>query len=490
MTDGTKLGWTIGRQLIAGYTAVLAVLVVLLVTALVALGNLEEAKNRVINRDIALVVDAHDLQGAAAEKAVDNRTFLITGDQRYRGRIADDQRRIEELLGELDANAVTDTGRRHLAGIRTLDEAWDEEAAEILDAAASSTPEQLLVATEERLIPAYEAVDAATEELIDFQNQRIADSTASADDAAGEAAAIVLGLGVISLALAVVLGTVLVRRTNRRLTGLALAIDSATAQIVASTTQQVAGAAEQATAVQETVITVEELAQTTGQSAERARSVADSAQRSADIAAAGTDAVAASAEGLATIRDQVDSIARTVLALAERSQAIGQIVAAVDDIAGQTHLLALNASIEAARAGEHGRGFGVVAAEVRTLADQARRATAQVADILGEIRRDTSTAVLATEEGTKSVTTGSQRIEETGTTIRELASVVSSAALAAEQISASSTQQAVATTQISEAMRNIDEVMELNVSSSRQMEQAALDLSRVASELKALVGAE
>ena len=67
----------------------------------------------------------------------------------------------------------------------------------------------------------------------------------------------------------------------------------------------------------------------------------------------------------------------------------------IRDIAEQTNLLALNATIEAARAGEAGKGFSVVASEVKELAHQTARATAQISDQIGGIQSATSTSVEA-----------------------------------------------------------------------------------------------
>jgi methyl-accepting chemotaxis protein len=264
----------------------------------------------------------------------------------------------------------------------------------------------------------------------------------------------------------------------------AASLVSATSEILAGTTQQAAGAQEQAAAVAQTVTTVDEVVQTSEQSAQRARAVAEVSQKSVDLSRTGRKVVDETVQVMGTVKEQVDSSAESILALAEQAQAIGEIIATVNEIAEQTNLLALNAAIEASRAGEHGKGFGVVATEVKALADQSKKATGQVRQILGEIQKATNGAVMVAEECNKSVNAAMKVIAQAGDTIRSLAEIISDASQAAAQISASASQQASGTAQIHLAMKNINTVTNQNLSSTRQMEQAAKDLNALGGRLR------
>ncbi len=259
-----------------------------------------------------------------------------------------------------------------------------------------------------------------------------------------------------------------------------------TRDILATTTQQATGAQQQAAAVSQTVATVDEVSQTADQAVHRAGIVAEAAKQADTVGKAGRKAVEESVASMNTVREQVQSIAQNILSLAERAQAIGEIIATVSDIAEQTNVLALNAAVEASRAGEHGKGFAVVASEVKALAEQSKKATTQVRQILGEIQHAMNTAVLSIEKGTDSVNQAGDVVTQTGDTIRTLEEMLSQSARTATQISASSGQQATGVIQLNEAIKNIDRVTQQNVEAIRQIEASAHSLNALSDELAAL----
>jgi len=278
------------------------------------------------------------------------------------------------------------------------------------------------------------------------------------------------------------------RSMNRELQEGINVLASATSEILSSTTQVASGMSETAASVTETTATVEEVKQTTLLASEKSKAVSENAQKAAQVAQQGTAAVSANIEGINHIRGLMETVAEGLVKLSEQTQSIGEIIAAVNDLAQQSNLLSVNAAIEAAKAGEQGKGFTVVAQEIKSLADQSKQSTEQVRAILTEIQKATSAAVMSAEQVSKAVETGVKQAEESGASITNLAESVTKAAQASTQIAASSQQQLVGMEQVAQAMENIKQATQQNVAGMKQAEQAAHNLNELGQKLKELVG--
>ena len=262
---------------------------------------------------------------------------------------------------------------------------------------------------------------------------------------------------------------------------------SSGSEIMASVSQLTSGAAETSTAVSETTTTVEEVKQTALVSTQKAKHVSELGRKTVEISQTGLKAIDDTIQGMNHIKEQVESIADMVVRLSEQSQAIGEIIATVNDLAEQSNLLAVNASIEAAKAGEQGKGFAVVAQEIRSLAAQSKQATTPVRNILFDVQKAISSAVMATELGGKAVEAGVSLSRQAGEAIDFLAESVTEASDASIQIAASSQQQLIGMDQVVSAMENIREAALQTSASTKQTEQSAHDLNNLGLRLQDIV---
>jgi methyl-accepting chemotaxis protein len=162
-------------------------------------------------------------------------------------------------------------------------------------------------------------------------------------------------------------------------------------------------------------------------------------------------------------------VAKTVDAMMridESSRKIADIIGIIDEIARQTNLLALNAAVEAARAGDAGRGFGVVASEVRNLAQRSSQAAKDIKNLITTSNDQVKMGVELTNRAGASL----QEIVES---IRKVADVVSDIANASAEQAIGIEQVNRALTQMDEATQQNSALVEQNAATAKTLEHQA-----------------
>ena len=199
---------------------------------------------------------------------------------------------------------------------------------------------------------------------------------------------------------------------------------------------------------------------------------------------AGDVAMNRTVEGFMNIRETVAETAKKVKRLGESSQKISKVVNLISSFADQTNLLALNASIEAAHAGEEGRGFAVVADEVRSLARQSAEATADIEALVAEIQAGTNEVVAAMESGTEQVVMGTKLVDETRSSLNQIAKVSDTISQLVNAIAIATLEQSKDSETVSNTMTQVATISNQTSSEVTEVSNSFQELLSVARKLQ------
>ncbi len=164
-----------------------------------------------------------------------------------------------------------------------------------------------------------------------------------------------------------------------------------------------------------------------------------------------------------------NQVSDAISVLDEKSRHIEGIINIIKHISEDTALLALNASIEAARAGEAGKGFGVVASEIRTLADNSKISTRQIEAIISEIQAEIHTSVSAMEKSNQSIEENTQIVTTTKAAFTDIVKIITSIREEVQMLNELVIKMTVEKEQISEKVARIADASQIVAATSEEI---------------------
>ena len=391
--------------------------------------------------------------------------------------------RLEELIaaGGKDTKTLvglmeTSEERASAVRLQATMEKWSTRCDACHEVAAQKGGLKANMAAVSKLSAESEALLAENHEIaaaIQASEDGVFNANAAATDSAYNRA---IGASLALVLFSVVVAAIvffLVRSVSSRLRGTAAQLRSGADQ-VQTTSAQVSlsastlsqGSTEQAASLEETSASMEEMSSMTRKNAENS---AHTAELISEVAGHVTES-----------HQALGSMVASMQAIQTSAEQMSKIIKTIDEIAFQTHILALKAAVEAERAGEVGMGFAVVADEVRNLAQRSAQAAKDTAGLI--------------EQCTGNARAGTAKVKLVSTTIAGMTESVERAHALVKEVSEASRQQAQGFDQVAQAIGQMEKVTQQNAAVAEESAAAAAELTseaestmRLVSQLEAMV---
>jgi len=270
----------------------------------------------------------------------------------------------------------------------------------------------------------------------------------------------------------------------RRVQTSALQVNTSTTEIAATAQSQLSTSSEVAATTSEIGATSKEISTTSKELLKTIKEIAEVAASTASLAGSGQAGLDRMKATMSHVVEASSAINSRLGALSEKATNIGMVVITITKVADQTNLLSLNAAIEAEKAGDYGRGFGVVATEIRRLADQTAGATSDIEQMVKEMQSAVGASVMGMDKFSEEVRHGVEAVQQVSEELSQIIEHVQALAPNFVIVSEGMQSQSLGALQISDALSQLTEVAKQTLESQRQSNSAIDNLHAVARGLQ------
>jgi len=464
---------TLGRKLLGGFGVMLGLVLLLSVSAMVSLRNLNDELDRAAKVTARKQYLAGGVNAAASEMASLERASVLaavvgdkTASDGYQAQFRDPQNRIQNALAELRRLSGTSESNSTLQRVEQQAGLVAQAQEELRQAMANQQLDSALSIFAQKLQPRLAGIAREASALVDEQNRELAAASEASAGRSVRTRNLMVGLAALAVGVALFIFW-MVRGANAglqhlaaRLSGSAGRVATAAGQVSGASRSLAQGASEQAASLEETSASTEEISSITRKNADNALQVAGLMRQ--------TEA------GAGEVNQTLDRMVEKMKEIDGSSNKIARIIKVIDEIAFQTNILALNAAVEAARAGEAGLGFAVVADEVRNLAQRCAQAA-----------RDTA---LLIEESIATSRDGNARLDQMAGAVRSMTDNTLRVKALIDEVNLGSQEQSRGMDQIAHAVLQMERVTQRTAAGAEQSATAGTQLDGHANDLKGLVG--
>ncbi len=296
-----------------------------------------------------------------------------------------------------------------------------------------------------------------------------------------------IGVIVVILLLLVYLSRLFTSNITNQISSAAQNVAFSSEDILMSVDRQATASNTQADIVVNVTDELSSMSSASSKIAQTATSVERIASATSHAAEEGVKAVNEAIGYMDKIREEVTLIAEKVTDAGQKAEQILESVDSIQEIADETHLLALNASIESAAAGEFGKRFAVVASEVRRLSERAREFTEEIQVVVDDVHQSTSASIEVTQEGLEEVAKGVEIARRAGVALERMQDMSVKTSKAVHTIALATKQQSESSQEFVDTMKDISTLLQDSAAQMQKSRDSAGKLNMVADELKKFV---